>query len=201
MRMQRTAWVAVGMALLALLVGCSQSPPRPPKGPAASAHISPVDRAVLARFLPSLARAHRDKTQLAFLARFKGLSPPVAKFNQQMALQQGRLLRQLQTWADRHHLNLKYDYPKSVRGAALRVQAGVDGHSLLAAGEPKFQRLYLVFMYSDFSWQVALDKSLMRYATNHGLKRYLINALAINRSSMEQIEKLLGQYRWVPTHP
>ncbi|NNM88883.1 MAG: hypothetical protein HKL95_10245 [Phycisphaerae bacterium] len=201
MGIQRTALAAVGMALLTMLVGCSQSPARLRKGPAALVHISPVDRAVLARFLPSLAKAHRDKTRLAFLARFKGLSPPVAKFNEQMALQQGRLLRQLQTWAGRHHVNLRYDYPKSVRGAALRVQARVDGHLLLAAGEPKFQRLYLVFMYNDFAWQVALDKSLLRYATDHGLKLYLMNALAINRSSTKQIEKLLGQYHRVSSHP
>ncbi len=194
MRMQRTSWAVMGLALLATQAGCSQSPSLPPA--TFTAHISPADRVVLARFLPGLAKAHRDKTQLSFLARFKGLSAPVAKFNVSMARRQGRLLRQLQTWARKHHFSLQYHYPKSVRGAALRVQTNIEGHLLLTAGEPKFQRMYLVLMYADFSSQVSMDMAMMKYATDRGLRSYLVQALAVNRTSLQQISSLLKRYRW-----
>lgn len=198
MRIRQLVRAVLGGMMLLVPASCAQSPALRPVATVPPGHISPVDRVVLARYLPDLAKAHRNKTQLAFLARFKGLSAPVAKFNAAMDRQQGRLLGQLQAWAGRHHFNLQYHVPKSVRGDALRGQTQVDSHLLLMAGDSEFQHMYLVLMYTDFTWQVSLDRAMLPYATNHGLKAYLLSALAINRASRRQIVKLLAQYHWTP---
>ena len=106
--------------LIFFLPGCSNSAP---------------DRAVMRQelnpavppLLRSLAKGHRDKTQLAFLADFKGLSKSVSRFNSYMSSSQGKLLKQLKAWAQKHGVNLHYSYRAGLYGKAQKIIADNEG--------------------------------------------------------------------------
>lgn len=181
-------------ALCFFPAGCSSSPP-----PGANLAPQPLNPAVL-QILRSLARGHKDKTQMAFLADFKGLSAPVGKFNSYMSGSQGRLLQQLKSWAQKHHVQLHYFYRPGLYGHAQKIISDDEGSLLLHSNAADFQKRYLIMMYMDYSWQFALDKAAQKRArkdhTGPGLMLYLRNAIAVNKQSLADLWKLLEQYHW-----
>jgi hypothetical protein len=182
-----------------LPAGCSSSPP-----PGSNLAPQPLNPAVL-QILRSLAKGHKDKTQLAFLADFKGLSATVGKFNRYMSDSQGKLLRQLKSWAERHHVQLHYFYRPGLYGKAQKIIADDEGSLLLHSNAADFQKRYLIMMYMDYSWQFAMDKAVQKQARrNHagpGLMLYLHNAIAVNKQSLADLWKLLEQYHWQKKGP
>ncbi|MGC8624229.1 MAG: hypothetical protein ACP5VQ_03050 [Phycisphaerae bacterium] len=154
----------------------------------------------LLQILGSLAKGSKDKTQMAFLADFKGLSAPVGKFNSYMSTSQGQLLTRLKKWADKHHVKLHYFYRPGLYGKAQKIIANDEGALLLHSNAADFQKRYLIMMYMDYSWQLAMDKAAQKQARmNHagpGLMEYLHNAIAINKRSLADLWQLLEQYHW-----
>ncbi len=185
------------LLLAAALTGCaSVSPPTIPLKQAAP-------NAAMYRIyalLPSLAKAHKDKTQLAFLADFKGLAVPVKAFNSYMSKTQGKLLAELKSWAGRHAVSLTYRRRPALFGKAQGIIADDEGGLLLHSNSADFQKRYLVMMYMDYSWQLALDKAAEKEAkaarAGPGLSRYLRNAIAVNTDSINKLWALLKNYHW-----
>ncbi|NNM85684.1 MAG: hypothetical protein HKL96_08015 [Phycisphaerales bacterium] len=188
----------LGMMLLAVVVwagGCSQQP----RAVAPLGHgwtpLGPGMRAALAY----LAKGHSDKTKLAFLANFKGLASPVAKFNTYMDASQGKLLGQLKAWASRHHISLTLKPGPGPLAAAERSQESADGDVLLHGDSAVFQHFYLIYMYLDFDYTVQIDAVLLRQIRAPGhpeLAAYLLAAKKVNAHCLEMIRHLLKQYRW-----
>ena len=152
------------------------------------------------QILRSLAKGHKDKTQLAFLADFKGLSKSVSRFNSYMSSSQGRLLKQLKAWAQKHGVKLHYSYRPGLYGKAQKIISDNEGSMLLHSNAADFQKRYLVMMYMDYSWQFAMDKAAQQQARKSqagpGLLRYLDNAVAVNKQSLADLWKLLERYQW-----
>ena len=182
--------------MLLVFTGCASQTapviPLKPSGPNAAM------RRIM-QILPSLAKGHKDKTQLAFLADFKGLSPAADKFNSYMSSSQGKLLDELASWAQRHNVKLDYKHRPGLFGKAQQIISSDEGGKLLHSNSADFQRLYLVMMYMDFAWQLAMDHAAEKAAgsahAGPGLKSYLQNAIRVNRLSMDKLWKLLLQYR------
>ena len=179
------------------LAGCSNS------APARVSIRQPLNPAVL-QILRSLAKGHNDKTQLAFLADFKGLSTSVGRFNSYMSGSQGKLLKQLKAWAHKHHVKLHYFYRPGLYGKAQKIIADDQGSLLLHSNSADFQKRYLIMMYMDYSWQLAMDKAAQKQARKNqagpGLRQYLNNAIAVNKQSLSDLWKLLERYRWQKGH-
>ncbi|MHB1766530.1 MAG: hypothetical protein ACYCUV_01610 [Phycisphaerae bacterium] len=175
------------------LAGCSNS------APARVSIRQPLNPAVL-QILRSLAKGHRDKTQLAFLADFKGLSTSVGRFNSYMSGSQGKLLKQLKAWAHKHHVKLHYFYRPGLYGKAQKIIADDEGSLLLHSNAADFQKRYLIMMYMDYSWQFAMDKAAQKQALHDhagpGLMQYLHNAIDVNKQSLADLWKLLEHYQW-----
>ncbi len=180
--------------LLMPLSGCGVTAPQ---HPALQGRV--LNPAVL-QILRSLARGHKDKTQLAFLADFKGLTKSVQHFNSYMSGSQGKLLKELKSWAYQHHVKLHYYYRPGLYGKAQKIIADDEGSMLLHSNAADFQKRYLVMMYMDYSWQFAMDKAALRQAlADHcgpGLMRYLHNAAAVNKQSLTDLWTLLERYKW-----
>ncbi len=187
------AVLVVAPVLFFFLPGCSTSAPRRP------VMQQPLNPAVL-QILRSLAKGHKDKTQLAFLADFKGLSKSVSRFNSYMSKSQGKLLKQLQAWAKKHRVKLHYFYRPGLYGKAQKIIADDEGSLLLHSNAADFQKRYLVMMYMDYSWQFAMDKAAQKQARKNqagpGLLQYLNNAVAVNKQSLADLWKLLERYQW-----
>ena len=189
-------WMLI-VFLAAAMTGCAGvSPPTIPLKQAAP-------NAAMYRIyalLPSLAKAHKDKTQLAFLADFKGLTSPVKAFNSYMSKSQGKLLAELKTWAGHHAVSLTYHRRPALFGKAQGIIADDEGGLLLHSNSVDFQKRYLVMMYMDYSWQLALDKAAAKEAraarVGPGLSQYLHNALAVNTDSINKLWVLLQRYHW-----
>ncbi len=181
-------------ALCFLPAGCGISAPSRP-APAQQV----LNPAVL-QILRSLAKGHKDKTQLAFLAKFKGLTPAVRKFNGYMSDSQAKLLKQLKAWAGRHRVHLHYFYRPALFGKAQKIIADDEGGLLLHSNAADFQKRYLVMMYMDYSWQLAMTKAAQKQALRDhagpGLMSYLNNALAVDKQSLTDLWNLLKQYHW-----
>ena len=185
--------LVLAAVLFFFLPGCSTSAPRRP------VMQQPLNPAVL-QVLRSLAKGHRDKTQLAFLADFKGLSKSVSRFNSYMSSSQGKLLKQLKAWATKHRVKLHYFYRPGLYGKAQKIIADNEGSMLLHSNAADFQKRYLVMMYMDYSWQFAMDKAAQQQARKNQagprLLRYLDNAVAVNKQSLADLWKLLERYQW-----
>ena len=180
--------------LFAVLAGCTSN--APPGIPLVQRPVNPL----VLRVLCSLAKGHKDKMQLAFLADFKGLTKSVGHFNSYMSSSQGKLLKELKSWADRHHFRLQYQRRTGLFGEAQKIIADDEGGLLLHSNAADFQKRYLVMMYMDYSWQFAMDKAAIKQAkVDHagpGLMLYLHNAIAVNKRSLADLWKLLKQYQW-----
>ena len=187
------AVVVLAPVLVFSLPGCSNAPPR------RAAIQQPLNPAVL-QILRSLAKGHKDKTQLAFLADFKGLSKSVGRFNSYMSNSQGKLLKELKAWAQTHGVKLHYFYRPGLFGKAQKIIADDEGTLLLHSDAADFQKRYLVMMYMDYSWQFAMDKAAQKQAQKNqagpGLLHYLHNAIAVNKQSLADLWKLLERYQW-----
>lgn len=191
------AVLVLAPVLFFFLPGCSNSaPPRP-------AMRQPLNPAVL-QILRSLAKGHKDKTQLAFLADFKGLSKSVSRFNSYMSSSQGKLLKELKAWATKHGVKLHYFYRPGLFGKAQKIIADDQGSLLLHSNSADFQKRYLIMMYMDYSWQLAMDKAAQKQARKNqagpGLRQYLNNAIAVNKQSLSDLWKLLERYHWQKSH-
>lgn len=158
---------------------------------ARSHHVAPE----LAAVLGNLAQASSNKCQLSFLAGFKGLSPGAARFNQYMAKSQKTLLNELQNWAHTHHLVLRPHRRRGLFAVAAKIQNSSDAHALLSTSGAQFERLYLLLMYTDYSWQIQLDKAALRFTTPPVPIAYLEHALAVNRRSRSLILQLLSDIK------
>ncbi len=199
MRLMNIFAVLVLAPVLFLFVsGCSDSAPRQP------VMEQPLNPAVL-QILRSLAKGHKDKTQLAFLADFKGLSKSVSRFNSYMSHSQGKLLKELKAWARKHRVKLHYFYRPGLYGKAQKIIADDEGSLLLHSNAADFQKRYLVMMYMDYSWQFAMDKAAQKQAQKNqagpGLLHYLHNAIAVNKQSLADLWKLLERYQWQKSVP
>lgn len=175
------------------LAGCSNTAPE------RTVIRQPLNPAVL-QILRSLAKGHQDKTQLAFLADFKGLSKSAGAFNSYMSASQGKLLDQLKAWARKHQVKLQYFYRPGLFGKAQKIIADDEGSMLLHSNSADFQKRYLIMMYMDYSWQLAMDKAAGQQAridhAGPGLMQYLHDATAVNRQSLADLWKLLEHYHW-----
>ena len=183
------------LAMVVGVGGCSQQPPAVAPRSLGWTPLGPGVRAALAY----LAKGHSDKTKLAFLADFKGLAGPVAKFNTYMNASQSKLLGQLKAWASRHHISLALKPGAGPLAAAERAQESADGDVLLHGNSAVFQHFYLIYMYLDFDNTVQIDAVLLRqiHAREHPqLAAYLLAAKKVNAHSLEMIRQLLLQYRW-----
>ncbi|HMD54273.1 MAG TPA: hypothetical protein VKJ65_06990 [Phycisphaerae bacterium] len=178
------------------MAGCSQSDSTRPAA-VATTQPQPISPQMV-DILKLLAKGHQDKTQLAFVAQFRGLLPEVSSFNNYMSQSQGDLLNQLRLWARSHHIGLTIeDQPGSLVIAADSMQEDEDGDKLLNASNADFQRLYLVMMYMDYDLQIQLDKVALQQVHAMGdprLQAYLNSALAINQKSQDRIWSLMHLY-------
>ncbi len=178
------------------LEGCTNESVQP--GVTSSANKAAAARAVdptLATVLGNLANASSNKCQLSFLAAFKGLSPAAARFNRYMGKSQKALLHELQQWARRHHLTLRHRHRKGLFGTAQKLQSSSDAHALLTTSGIKFQHLYLLLMFTDYSWQIQLDKAALQFTAPPVPITYLKHALKVNRHSLSMIEHLVFDAR------
>lgn len=177
---------------IAALAGCTNESVQP--GVTASANRAAAMHSVapnLATALGNLARASSNKCQLSFLASFKGLSSAAARFNSYMGKSQKALLVELQHWAQRHHLTLRHHRRKGLFGTAEKLQSSSDAHALLTTSGINFEHLYLLLMFTDYSWQIQLDKAALQFKTPPVPITYLKHALKVNRQSLSMIERLL----------
>ena len=174
------------------LQGCATAPVTPGVSNAANqAAAAKPASSQLAVVLGSLAQGSRDKCQLSLLAGFKGLSPAAARFNRYMQQSQRRLLNQLAAWGRRHHLQLKDHHRSGLFRTADHLESSADAHALLSSSGLKFEHLYLLLMYTDYSWQIELDKAALEYKIPPVPVAYLQNALKVNRHSKRLIERLI----------
>ena len=191
-RLVSVAVVMIGVSAISGLAGCSSAPIEP--GVTQVANRAAAKRPVapaLAVVLGDLAQASHDKCQLSLLAGFKGLSPAAAKFNHYMAQSQNKLLSELQQWAREHHLRLRPHHRPGLFGAADKLESSADAHALLTSSGAKFQRLYLLLMYTDYSWQIQLDKAALEFKIPPVPMTYLKNALSVNRHSRQILADLI----------
>lgn len=182
------------LLLTLLVVPACQMAPRPPA-------TAPGDaQAVLREVLPELAKAHRDKTQLAFYATsiFRRVDPPVKQFAQQMGQEQQQLLDELQVWSKAHQIDLKFRFSDDVFGAARKAMEKEQGDMIQADNNVDFQRDMLVLMYTDYSWQYQLVSALLPTVQDPQLKRYLQKSQHVHEAGTKQIRQLLGKYKYVP---
>lgn len=187
------AWAAMVLLVLAGMGGCATAPQLAP-GVSAAANVAAAKGPVnpeLAIVLGHLAKASNDKCKLAFLAGFKGLSAPAAKFNNFMGKSQHALLSQLQAWAHAHNVKLVSHHRGGLFGAAQKLQSAQYAHELLTSGGSTFEHLYLLLMYTDFSWQIQLDKAALEFKSPPVPLTYLHHALAINQQSRGMITAIL----------
>ncbi len=191
-RATAAAVMVTGTLGLLGLAGCSNAPIRPGvtrKANQAAAR-QPVDPA-LAPVLGNLAQASRDKCQLSLLAGFKGLSPAAARFNHYMAQSQRELLNELENWSRQHHLKLQHHRREGLFLTADKLESSVDAHKLLTSSGPQFEHLYLLLMYTDYSWQIQLDKAALEFKVPPVPIAYLKNALRVNRHSRNMLADLI----------
>ncbi len=191
---KRLAVILMTLLLCSELIGCSGM--ATPRQEIQAPQLNPA----LLQILCSLAKGHKNKTQLAFLADFKGLCAPVKKFNRYMSSSQGQLLRQLKAWAEKHHVKLHYVYRPGLFGQAQKIINHDEGGLLLHSNAADFQKRYLIMMYMDYSWQLAMDKAAHKQARTHhagpGLMAYLDHATAVNKQSLTDLWQLLQHYHW-----
>ncbi len=199
MRVINTLVIMIWAPLLFFsLAGCSNAPPQ-------RAVLQQPPNPMVLQILGSLAKGHKDKTQLAILADFKGLSKSVSRFNSYMSSSQGNLLKQLRAWAQKHAVKLHYRYRPGLYGKAQKIISDDEGSLLLHSNSADFQKRYLVMMYMDYAWQLAMDKAAQQQARKDhagpGLLQYLHNAIAVNKQSIAALWKLLERYQWQKSHP
>ncbi|MGC8560444.1 MAG: hypothetical protein ACP5O1_07165 [Phycisphaerae bacterium] len=183
--------VAGALGLLGL-AGCSDAPIQP--GVARSVNQAAASQPVypaLAEVLGNLAQASHNKCQLSLLAGFKGLSPAAAKFNHYMAQSQNKLLSELQQWAREHHLRLRQHHRQGLFRTADKLESSADAHALLNSSGSTFEHLYLLLMYTDYSWQIQLDKAALEFKIPPVPITYLKNALRVNRHSRQILADLI----------
>ncbi len=191
-RLISAAALVIGVSVISGLAGCSSEPIEP--GVTQVANRAAAKRPVapaLAVVLGDLAQASHNKCQLSLLAGFKGLSPAAAKFNHYMAQSQNKLLDELQKWARQHHLRLQPHHRPGLFGTADKLESSADAHALLTSSGAKFQHLYLLLMYTDYSWQIQLDKAALEFKIPPVPMTYLKNALSVNRHSRQILSDLI----------
>lgn|GEM_PF-2382818 len=195
-RLPRATQSALMLVAMLGLAGCASQTIEP--GVSRSANLAAADRSVspaLAAVLGNLAQASSDKCQLSFLANFKGLSPEAAEFNRYMGQSQKHLLDLLRAWAHAHHLVLRQHKRRGLFGQAAKLQNSSDAHALLSASGASFEHLYLLLMYTDYSWQIQLDEAALQFKTPPVPVNYLRQALKVNRHSRSLIMHLLFSTR------
>ncbi|HVX84223.1 MAG TPA: hypothetical protein VH253_05355 [Phycisphaerae bacterium] len=188
------------MLITVLLAGCAgqQAHPRtrPATQPATPQAMTPDLRDVLA----SLARAHQQKTELAFYTStpLRPVDEPFKQFFKTMGDVQGDLLKQLKHWAGEHHVDLTFHYSNDIEGRAQKFME--DRQEKVVRGDDKisFERDMMINMSTDYDWQISLLTETLPLATDPELRAYLQNSLRAHEEGSRQIRGLLSQYKFQP---
>jgi len=160
--------------------------------------IADIPAAELRSVLADLARAHEQKTQLAWYVStpLRSIDAPFKPFYAKMGQQEKDLLASLQAWAKAHNVDLTYKASGDTTGRAQKIME--DRQEKLVRGDDKtnFERDNLMQMYSDYEWQVAEVQALLPKIKDPALKTYLEKSLKIHEDGSAEILGLLKKYKF-----
>ncbi len=150
--------------------------------------------------LSMLARAHQQKTELAFYTStpLRPVDQPFKQFFRNMGDVQGDLLKQLKRWAGEHHVDLTFHYSNDIEGRAQKFME--DRQEKVARGDDKlnFERDMIINMSTDYDWQISLLTETLPLATDPELRMYLQNSLRAHEEGSRELRALLVKYKFQP---
>jgi hypothetical protein len=185
----------------ALVAGCAGGPTRTHTGGQAATQAGSGEvNADVRDVLSMLARAHSQKTELAFYTStpLRPVDPPFKAFFSNMGQVQGDLLRQLKKWASERKVDLSFHYSNDIEGRAQKFME--DRQEKAARGDDKeaFERDMLMNMYTDYEWQISLITETLPVVKDAELREYLQNSLRAHEAGSREIRGLLSKYKFVP---
>jgi hypothetical protein len=162
--------------------------------------VSPDLRGTLA----ALARAHDQKTQLAFYedlqaaVPFSKTDPAIHAFFVNMGKEQKDLLSDIKGWAKTNHVDLTYHAGTDLAGKAQVIEEARQEKEIRAANHADFLHIALIQMYMDYDWQVSLIQATLPSVKDEGLKAYLEKSLKVHEAGSDEALALLKKFKYVP---
>jgi len=162
----------------------------------AVANVPPTDER-LRTLLAGMARAHDQKTQLAFYESmpWRKTSEPYHSFYVDMGKTQGELLADIRGWAKAHHMDLTFHFPADAEGKAQQILEARQEKLVRGDSNQDFVRDTLMQMYDDYEWQISLIQALLPYVQDPGLKAYLQKSQKVHEEGSARLVKLLQRFK------
>ncbi|HVT83443.1 MAG TPA: hypothetical protein VHM90_22570 [Phycisphaerae bacterium] len=151
--------------------------------------------------LAAMARAHDQKTQLAFYEAlpWQRTAEPFHDFFVKMGKSQRELHDQLQTWAKTADqgkpIVLKYSYGDDTPGRAQKIIEARQEKLIRGDSKPDFTRDALMQMYEDYEWQISLIQALLPRVTDSQLRAYLEKSLKVHQEGSDELIGLLRRFK------
>jgi hypothetical protein len=147
--------------------------------------------------LAAMARAHEQKTMLAFYEAlpWQRTAEPFHAFYATMGTTQGELLKDLQAWAGKNQVELKFAYTDDIAGRALKVMEARQEKLVRGDAKPDFTRDTLMQMYQDYEWHISQIQVMLPTVTDPELRAYLEKSLKVHEAGSNQLLDLLKKFK------
>lgn len=147
--------------------------------------------------LAAMARAHEQKTMLAFYEAlpWQRTPEPFHAFYGTMGTTQGELLKDLQAWAKNKNVELKFAHSDDIAGRALKVMEARQEKLIRSDAKPDFTRDTLMQMYQDYEWHISQIQVILPAVTDPELKAYLEKSLKVHEAGSNQLIDLLKKFK------
>jgi hypothetical protein len=147
--------------------------------------------------LAELARAHDQKTQLAFYESlpWRKTPEPFHSFYTNMGKVQADLLKQIRDWAASNHVDLTYSFPNDADGRAEKILEARQEKLIRGDDRADFTRDSLMQMFDDYEWQISLIEATLPNVHDERLKTYLQNSLKVHEDGSAQLHSLLQHFK------
>lgn len=157
--------------------------------------ISPQE---LQKVLADMAKAHDDKTKLSLYASlpWQGVEKPMQHFYSNMGEKQKELLKDLESWAKAHKVDLTYHYGDDINGQAEKILDARQEKLVRGDSKADFPRDTIMQMYSDYEWQISVIQALLPRVRDPGLKAYLQKSLQVHQEGSDEALSLLKRYQF-----
>jgi hypothetical protein len=160
--------------------------------------VADIDPQDLRDTLAGLARAHSQKTQLAFWIStpLRPVAAPFKTFFSNMGKTQGELLDMLKKWAREHKVDLTFHFSNDTAGKAQQVMEAREEKLVRGDSQADFERDILMQMYTDFDWQISQLQVLLPKVKDGELKTYLEKSLEVHEEGLKEIQRLLKSFKF-----
>ena len=151
--------------------------------------------------LAAMARAHDQKTQLAFYESlpWQRTAEPFHTFFVTMGKTQRELYDQLQAWAKTadhgNPMPLTYTRSDDTPGRAQKIVEARQEKLIRGDSKIDFTRDSLMQMYEDYEWQISLIQALQPRVSDPVLKAYLEKSLKVHQEGSDELMSLLKRFK------